>query len=39
MYDADNSITAQSEEEQSDYRAWEIEEYSEENVISEEVKE
>lgn len=39
MYETGNSITAQSLREQSDYRAWEIERYSEENVISGEERE
>lgn len=38
MYDPDNSITAQSQKEQSDYSAREIKGDSEENVISGEVR-
>lgn len=38
MYDTGNSITAQSQKEQSDYRAWETEGDSEENVINGEVR-
>lgn len=38
MYDTGNSITAQSQKEQSDYRAWEIEGDCEGNVISREVR-